>query len=289
MVMMGMQRIVIDSGSINASMRFHIDTRSAATEDRGSQFSMQNRVRGRRQFRGRPMGRQRRGRKHHQLRVHRAHPAHRGNEHRSRAQFVGRAQFPHRLPAAQSDGGAGAGRPHPQQHNQPRRDGRRRPCCCPSRPPCRATCSGRRSAYDNSGLHVGSCSPGSRSRNSRTCDSTPPHHTSGCADHDACHGYCTCRKIAGCSRTCGHRYPRSAGSSRSCRTACHRICGSRITDLRPHGRHACRCRRGRSRGYGSWGRGRRCYRHRGRWTAGWRNRRRYRPWPRQHASRALIG
>jgi len=44
MVMMGMQRIVIDSGKINASMRFHIDTRSAASEDRGSQFGMQNRV-----------------------------------------------------------------------------------------------------------------------------------------------------------------------------------------------------------------------------------------------------
>jgi len=44
MVMMGMQRIVIDSGKINASMRFHIDTRSAATEDRGSRFGMQNRV-----------------------------------------------------------------------------------------------------------------------------------------------------------------------------------------------------------------------------------------------------
>jgi hypothetical protein len=45
MVQMGMQRIVIDSGRINASMRFHIDTRSAASEDRGSQFGMQNRVR----------------------------------------------------------------------------------------------------------------------------------------------------------------------------------------------------------------------------------------------------
>ncbi len=45
MVTMGMQRIVIDSGKINASMRFHIDTRSAASEDRGSQFGMQNRVR----------------------------------------------------------------------------------------------------------------------------------------------------------------------------------------------------------------------------------------------------
>ncbi len=45
MVMMGMNRIVIDSGRINASMRFHVDTRSAANEDRGSQFSLQNRVR----------------------------------------------------------------------------------------------------------------------------------------------------------------------------------------------------------------------------------------------------
>nr|WP_246119353.1 hypothetical protein [Aliikangiella coralliicola] len=45
MVTLGMQRIVIDSGKINASMRFHIDTRSAASEDRGREFGMQNRVR----------------------------------------------------------------------------------------------------------------------------------------------------------------------------------------------------------------------------------------------------
>ena len=44
MVMMGMQRIVIDSGRINASMRFHIDTRSAASEDKGNEFGMKNRV-----------------------------------------------------------------------------------------------------------------------------------------------------------------------------------------------------------------------------------------------------
>lgn len=44
MVMMGMQRIVIDSGRINASMRFHIDTRSAAAEDKGSEFGVKNRV-----------------------------------------------------------------------------------------------------------------------------------------------------------------------------------------------------------------------------------------------------
>jgi hypothetical protein len=38
MVMMGMQRIVIESGRLNASMRFHIDTRSAAASDVGSSF-----------------------------------------------------------------------------------------------------------------------------------------------------------------------------------------------------------------------------------------------------------
>ncbi|HST44342.1 MAG TPA: hypothetical protein VLK29_03860, partial [Luteimonas sp.] len=45
MVTMGMQRIVIDSGRINAAMRFHIDTRSAANQDRGSQTSVHNRIR----------------------------------------------------------------------------------------------------------------------------------------------------------------------------------------------------------------------------------------------------
>jgi hypothetical protein len=42
MVMLGLQRIVIESGRLNASMRFHIDTRSAATDDRGSQFDVRN-------------------------------------------------------------------------------------------------------------------------------------------------------------------------------------------------------------------------------------------------------
>lgn len=45
MVQMGMQRIIIDSGKITAAMRFHIDTRSAASRDAGTQFGMQNRVR----------------------------------------------------------------------------------------------------------------------------------------------------------------------------------------------------------------------------------------------------
>ncbi|WP_211371921.1 hypothetical protein, partial [Marilutibacter maris] len=56
MVMMGMHRIVIDSGRINAAMRFHVDTRSAASEDRGSQFSLQNRVRAAGRFGAGPWG-----------------------------------------------------------------------------------------------------------------------------------------------------------------------------------------------------------------------------------------
>ncbi|RHW18625.1 hypothetical protein D1610_00150 [Sphingomonas gilva] len=44
MVQMGLQRIVIESGRLNASMRFHIDTSSAAANDRGSQFDMRNTV-----------------------------------------------------------------------------------------------------------------------------------------------------------------------------------------------------------------------------------------------------
>src|SRR5262249_41382416 len=44
MVMLGMQRIVIDSGRITAAMRFHIDTRSAANQEQGSTLSEQNRI-----------------------------------------------------------------------------------------------------------------------------------------------------------------------------------------------------------------------------------------------------
>jgi pyruvate/2-oxoglutarate dehydrogenase complex dihydrolipoamide acyltransferase (E2) component len=45
LVMLGMQRIVIESGRINASMRFHIDTRSAAQEDEASRFALENEIR----------------------------------------------------------------------------------------------------------------------------------------------------------------------------------------------------------------------------------------------------
>jgi hypothetical protein len=44
MVMLGLQRIVIESGRLNAAMRFHVDARSAAASDRGSTFDLQNRV-----------------------------------------------------------------------------------------------------------------------------------------------------------------------------------------------------------------------------------------------------
>jgi hypothetical protein len=44
MVMMGMQRIVIESGRINAAMRFHIDTRDAASAESASRFDLENRT-----------------------------------------------------------------------------------------------------------------------------------------------------------------------------------------------------------------------------------------------------
>lgn len=46
MVMLGMQRIVVDSGRINASMRFHIDTHSAANAASGSTFDFRNTLSG---------------------------------------------------------------------------------------------------------------------------------------------------------------------------------------------------------------------------------------------------
>src|SRR5262249_23363941 len=44
MVMLGMQRIVIESGRLNAAMRFHIDTRSAANSEDASRFDFQNQL-----------------------------------------------------------------------------------------------------------------------------------------------------------------------------------------------------------------------------------------------------
>lgn len=56
MVMLGMQRIVVDSGKINAAMRFHIDTRSIASQEQGSSFSMQNRIKASGSFGAGPWG-----------------------------------------------------------------------------------------------------------------------------------------------------------------------------------------------------------------------------------------
>ena len=56
MVMLGMQRIVIESGRLNASMRFHIDTRSAANSDEGSRFDFQNRAEASGKFGAGPWG-----------------------------------------------------------------------------------------------------------------------------------------------------------------------------------------------------------------------------------------
>ena len=46
MVQMGMQRIVIESGRLNASMRFHIDASSVAANDKGSAFDLRNTTEG---------------------------------------------------------------------------------------------------------------------------------------------------------------------------------------------------------------------------------------------------
>jgi hypothetical protein len=56
MVMLGMQRIVVDSGRLNASMRFHIDTRSAAAAEDASRFDFENKVEGKGSFGVGPWG-----------------------------------------------------------------------------------------------------------------------------------------------------------------------------------------------------------------------------------------
>ena len=44
LVMLGMQRIVIESGRISAAMRFHIDTRDTTESDHGNTFDFRNTV-----------------------------------------------------------------------------------------------------------------------------------------------------------------------------------------------------------------------------------------------------
>jgi hypothetical protein len=46
LVTLGMQRIVIDGGKINAAMRFHIDAQSAARQDAGHSFNFSNQISG---------------------------------------------------------------------------------------------------------------------------------------------------------------------------------------------------------------------------------------------------
>lgn len=56
LVMLGMQRIVVESGRLHAAMRFHIDTRSAAADDRGSRFDLRNQIQARASARLGPWG-----------------------------------------------------------------------------------------------------------------------------------------------------------------------------------------------------------------------------------------
>jgi hypothetical protein len=56
LVQMGMQRIVVDSGRITASMRFHIDTRDALARDEGSRFATEHELAGKGSFGAGPWG-----------------------------------------------------------------------------------------------------------------------------------------------------------------------------------------------------------------------------------------
>lgn len=56
LVQMGMQRIVIDSGRITASMRFHIDTRDALARDSASRFGTEHEIAGSGSFGAGPWG-----------------------------------------------------------------------------------------------------------------------------------------------------------------------------------------------------------------------------------------
>lgn len=46
MIQMGLQRIVVESGRVNAAMKLHVDASSAAENDKGSQFDMRNTTEG---------------------------------------------------------------------------------------------------------------------------------------------------------------------------------------------------------------------------------------------------
>ena len=114
MVMLGMQRIVVESGRLNAAMRFHIDTRSAAASDQGSSFDEHNQIEVGAKFGvAGAWGGRREDDQHDRLRLDGARPDDRGNEHLSRPELVGRALFQDRLSAARADG-----RPRPDRPDQ---------------------------------------------------------------------------------------------------------------------------------------------------------------------------
>jgi hypothetical protein len=56
LVQMGMQRIVVESGRITASMRFHIDTRDALARDEGSRFGTEHEIAAKGSFGAGPWG-----------------------------------------------------------------------------------------------------------------------------------------------------------------------------------------------------------------------------------------
>jgi hypothetical protein len=56
LVQMGMQRIVVDSGRITASMRFHIDTRDALARNEGSRFATEHELAAKGSFGAGPWG-----------------------------------------------------------------------------------------------------------------------------------------------------------------------------------------------------------------------------------------
>jgi hypothetical protein len=56
MLQLGLQRIVIDGGMVRAGMRFHIDARSAAAEDRANRFNLEHTASGSGSFGAGPWG-----------------------------------------------------------------------------------------------------------------------------------------------------------------------------------------------------------------------------------------
>ena len=86
---------VIESGRLHASMRFHIDARSAAGADRGSTLDLRNEADASGKLGFGPWGGRGEGEKYHRLCLD--VPKHRGAEHRPRSQFLCRTRVQDRL------------------------------------------------------------------------------------------------------------------------------------------------------------------------------------------------